>query len=151
MADSVEFDPRPDAVNEVRRLVRARLAGGGRADLEDDAVLVAAELATNALFHGRGPITVSVSTTTGGPVRIEVADRSPVPPRVGPHRELGTTGRGLTVVTALATVWGCELTPDGKVVWAELGGETRADEIDLRTLGSDQGVPSAGNIEAAVG
>jgi len=54
-------------------------------------------------------------------VRIDVHDSSPLP--VPPCRDHDTddeTGRGLTVVAALAARWGWRPEPFGKVVWCEL-------------------------------
>ncbi len=54
-------------------------------------------------------------------VRIDVHDSSPVPLPPGCHRDADDeTGRGLTVVAALAESWGWQPGPSGKVVWCEL-------------------------------
>lgn len=54
-------------------------------------------------------------------VRIDVHDSSPLPLPPGCHRDAGDeTGRGLTVVGALAQTWGWRPEPFGKVVWCEL-------------------------------
>ena len=54
-------------------------------------------------------------------VRIEVHDSSPVPLPPTCHRDADDeTGRGLTVVAALAVSWGWQPAAQGKVVWCEL-------------------------------
>lgn len=54
-------------------------------------------------------------------VRIEVQDSSRAPLRSGPLRAgEEESGRGLTVVAALAQTWGWEHRAAGKVVWCEL-------------------------------
>ena len=54
-------------------------------------------------------------------VRIEVRDSSPVPLPPTCHRDADDeTGRGLTVVAALARSWGWHPEASGKVVWCEL-------------------------------
>src|SRR2546425_1016842 len=55
-----------------------------------------------------------------GSLRVEVIDRGdgcPVPGRAQPYAEWG---RGLSVVSALATNWGVVMEPDWKSVWFEL-------------------------------
>ena len=104
-----------------RRFVRETLAAWGRPDLIDDAALVATELATNAVLHARSGFTIALCRGPEGTIRVAVRDASlgrPRPRRAGP---LEGGGRGLRLVEALATVWGTDLLPDGKVVWAELG------------------------------
>jgi hypothetical protein len=55
-------------------------------------------------------------------VRIDVHDSSPLPLPPGCQRDADDeTGRGLTVVAALAQAWGWRPEPFGKVVWCELG------------------------------
>jgi len=66
------------------------------------------------------PIRVDATPHAGG-VRIEVRDSSPVPLPPTCHRDAeDETGRGLTVVAALAESWGWQPETYGKVVWCEL-------------------------------
>jgi MEDS: MEthanogen/methylotroph, DcmR Sensory domain len=106
---------------EARRFVRETLADWGRADLSDDAALIATELATNAVLHARSDFTVTLSAGLEGSMRIAVADASLIRPRPRQARPLDGSGRGLGLIEALATSWGADLLPDGKVVWAQLG------------------------------
>jgi hypothetical protein len=104
---------------EVRRFVGEVLGRWGKGDLLDEAALVATELVTNAVMHGQSGVTVQISPTAEG-VRISVGDNSSAMPAVGCPSHHGSSGRGLNIVSGLATAWGTEATVNGKVVWAEL-------------------------------
>ncbi|MTE21659.1 ATP-binding protein [Streptomyces sp. TRM43335] len=84
------------------------------------AALVVAELTANAVVHGRVPgrdFEVRL-TLDGGVLRIAVSDaRGERLPVVTEVAEDGESGRGLHLVTALATAWGTEpRPPSGKTV-----------------------------------
>jgi anti-sigma regulatory factor (Ser/Thr protein kinase) len=85
--------------------------------ISEAAALVVSELIANAILHGGGPRLVSICYGDGA-VRVEVADSSPVAPEIGAVSAMG--GRGLRIVSALASKWGSDLSPRGKVVWAEI-------------------------------
>jgi anti-sigma regulatory factor (Ser/Thr protein kinase) len=95
-------------------------------DLSETASLVVAELATNAVLHGRVPgrdIALRLALSVGT-VRVEICDargeRLPVLPST-PRDGDSDTGRGLLLVDALATRWGVDTEPGpGKTVWAEI-------------------------------
>ena len=109
----------PDAVPRARRMTRAALADQPP-DIADDAELVVSELVTNAALHGEPPITVRVRSEPC--VRIEVEDSGRSAPILLQQNTETMTGRGLSMVAALASGWGVERAPGGgKVVWAELG------------------------------
>jgi anti-sigma regulatory factor (Ser/Thr protein kinase) len=84
-----------------------------------DGLLVVSELVANAVRHGHAPVRLEV-TGEPGRVMVEVHDAA----GGGPvrHRPDDEGGRGLHLVTALATNWGCARHDDGhgKYVWAEL-------------------------------
>jgi anti-sigma regulatory factor (Ser/Thr protein kinase) len=109
-------------VHHVRRAVARHLAGCPAAD---DAVLIASELAANAILYSRsrtGHFTVRAELHPGH-VQVEVEDLG------GPWRRRQPDGRphGLDVVRALTGPdgWGVETTTDGgRVVWACLDLET---------------------------
>ncbi|MFF0117562.1 ATP-binding protein [Streptomyces prasinus] len=97
------------------------------------AELVVGELAANAATHGHLPGRDFLLTMTlvacpegrSGILRIEVADcrggRLPAP--VAEPSSLGEQGRGLLLVSALASGWGVTpRPPSGKTVWAGLPG-----------------------------
>jgi len=114
-----QFAADPAAPGDARRLAADTLRHAHH-DLLDDVQIVITELAANAVRHARTPFSVSICSTRSR-VRIEVRDGSRAMPAV--RDDPGTTpfGRGMRIVTALATRWGVEPAPDGKVVWAELG------------------------------
>lgn len=95
-------------------------------DTSDAVALVVAELAANAVTHGRVPgrdFELRLSLVTGS-VRIEVSDtRAERHPRERRHaRLLDETGRGLVLVDALADRWEVldREPPPGKTVRAEV-------------------------------
>src|SRR5204863_9025811 len=88
----------------------------------------------NAVLHAVPPIHITLRSSAAG-VRIEVADGSDRPP-VRPAANVDAmTGRGLALVTALTTQWGCTAA-DGKVVWAELSADDKSEmsELDVDAL-----------------
>lgn len=105
-------------------------------DLSDRAVLVVAELAANAVTHGRTPgrdfrLTLTLPLALDGTpstyaLRIEVTDtrpdRLPPPPQdLRPATPDAPAGRGLVIVDTLATHWGTRADDRlTKTVWAEL-------------------------------
>jgi hypothetical protein len=107
-----------------RHFVADVLARWGRTDLVDDAVLVAGELATNAVRHAESAFVVGLSRRRDA-VRIVVTDRSPAPPRRREPAALEPGGRGLRIVEDVSRRWGSEPVPGGKLVWAELTGDHR--------------------------
>lgn len=92
--------------------------------LVGDALAVLGELAANAVRHARTPFSVSVAVE-GGVLRLEVFDGDPRPPALRSLDLESTGGRGLHIVSGIATDWGWQpLEVDGmsgKRVWAELG------------------------------
>lgn len=91
-------------------------------EIREVARLLVSELATNAIKHGSGEVTVTVRLE-GDQVVVEVADSSSRPPQVRPTVEpdpedddLAENGRGLQLVQALADSWGVAPAPDGKRV-----------------------------------
>lgn len=112
-----------------RRLATHQLDAWGipyDSDLSETVALLVAELAANAVLHGRVPGRDFVLRLTVGEetVRVEIADargeRLPVLPSAPPRGD-ADTGRGLLLVDALAARWGLETKPGlGKTVWAEI-------------------------------
>ncbi|MFJ2258904.1 ATP-binding protein [Streptomyces sp. NPDC087844] len=93
-------------------------------EVHDTVVLVVAELAANAVLHGRVPGRDFALDLAGdearGVIRIEVTDTHPALPtrRTPPPDE--DQGRGLLLVDALATRWGVrDRVGPGKTVWVE--------------------------------
>jgi CheY-like chemotaxis protein len=107
------------AVREARAVVRDLLGRWGFHELVDDAALVVSELVTNAVEHTDSSCAVVVNRSGGG-VRIEVRDEGPGTPDPQPLSDTAEGGRGLMIVSALATAWGVDSVPPTKTVWVEL-------------------------------
>jgi serine/threonine-protein kinase RsbW len=97
------------------------LAGAAPLDEVADAlVVVATELATNALRHGRAPSTVRLSCTDDH-IILDVADHDiESRPVYDPSRPPGTGGLGLPLVRDLSDGLGWYLTATTKHVWAQI-------------------------------
>lgn len=133
------------SVADVRRFVMAHCQQWHLDTVTDDLVLIASEMATNAVTHARSPFQLTMSLIDDQ-VRIEVSDsdphlpRTPAPPwrttaLTGPDAaridhvdflfggdldQEDVSGRGMMIVAALAASWG--MAPNGaapgKTVWA---------------------------------
>ncbi|MFE5940540.1 ATP-binding protein [Streptomyces sp. NPDC056470] len=102
----------------LRRALRARLTLWGCVDLADTAELLLTELLTNALRHAAGSeIRVHVYPR-GGQCVIEVNDGSPCRPELRHAGLEDESGRGLSLVDALADSWGTS--DDGTTTWCTL-------------------------------
>jgi len=109
----------PAAVPAVRRFVMQSLHAWALADAIPDAVLVASELATNALRHTDSPFRVALERSDVS-VRILVEDLgSGYPARCVPTDDM-TWGRGVFIVDDVCSDWGADQLAVGKVVWADL-------------------------------
>ena len=116
-----EFPGDPSSARVARRLVQRVLREWDLPGVEDQAVLLANELATNALLHARGALCLEL-TRGAGAVRISLFDTSPARParrRAGP---VAGSGRGLAMIADHADRWGVQgaAAPWAKVVWFEL-------------------------------
>ena len=119
----------PRAARLARHLAVNQLDAWGiphGSDPSDTVALIVAELAANAVTHGRVPgrdFELRLSLVTGS-VRIEVTDtRAERHPRAQRHAGLlDETGRGLVLVDALADRWEVldREPPPGKTVRAEV-------------------------------
>jgi hypothetical protein len=54
-------------------------------------------------------------------VRVETADGDTRLPQKADPDPTSLRGRGMIILSSLARRWGAEGTPDGKIVWFELG------------------------------
>lgn len=105
---------------EARHFVRTTVAEWKLAELVDDAMLVASELATNAVTHAESTCRIRLSLNPTS-LRIDVIDAGAGTPEPQPESATEEHGRGLHLIDAVADAWGLEEIPgDGKVVWAEL-------------------------------
>jgi hypothetical protein len=126
-AHVVGLDPLPASSCRARQFVSGLVEEWGLGSIIEEATLCATELATNAILHSNGRFVVTVRTIGAG-IRIEVMDASPhqIPwatPRTGTASDLtamGQSGRGLQIVSALATRWGVFTTAEAKTIWVEL-------------------------------
>ncbi len=109
-------------------------AWGAPSELTERAEIVVAELAANAVLHGRLPgrsfrltLVFDAAVSPGGRLRIDVTDargdKWPVRGPGGVDAALLDHGRGLALVDALAQRWETlPFPPSGKTVRAELVG-----------------------------
>lgn len=123
---AVRFSSTHRGARLARLLVTEQLNAWGipyGSELSESVALVVAELATNAVTHGRVPgRDFEVRLSRGGVLRIEVSDaRGERLPRIAAPSGEEESGRGLRLVAALASAWGTvPRPPSGKTVWAEL-------------------------------
>jgi anti-sigma regulatory factor (Ser/Thr protein kinase) len=110
----------PAEAARARREVAGACAGLAR-DVVATAQLLTSELFANALDHGEGAITLTV-TRLPGELRIEVSDGSAAPPKVRQVSLNDVRGRGLMILEALAFRWGVDQRANGKgkAVWFTL-------------------------------
>jgi hypothetical protein len=96
------------------------------ADLADDAVTIASEIVTNAVNAvppGTAGLAIVYAIHAAPPgLRIYTWDIGPGHPAPADPDTDAVSGRGLTIVNALAERWGWWPTPasGGKVTWAQL-------------------------------
>ena len=105
-----------------RAAVREYSAEHGLArPVREAALLVASELVSNAVRHGAAPITLFLERIDDGALRVEVCDAGDgIEPLRVDSGEWTTTGRGLTIVAALARDWRVERRAARKSVAAEI-------------------------------
>lgn len=168
----LEIGADPMEVGRARRWVRARLAGCGVAQsdeqLAETVVLLVSELVTNAVVHtGRpavlclslpGPGRENTEPCTGtdpgagtgrgaetGALRVEVVDASRTAPSPRHAEGEDTGGRGLELVSGLADRWGWRHEGEGKRIWCEFDGVPGGGAPgDAVAGGADAHAPCAG-------
>ncbi|MFN8040157.1 MAG: ATP-binding protein [Acidimicrobiales bacterium] len=105
---------------------------GCRIDV-DLVALLTTEVLSNAVRQAAGPVVAVFSLPTPDRLRVEVGDRSSATPRVLHPDPLDDGGhRGLMVVEKLATAWGVDQRPGGKVVWFEVSAAPPFDAVTTR-------------------
>jgi anti-sigma regulatory factor (Ser/Thr protein kinase) len=122
------FPSVPRMVPVARRSAGKELSAWGVApDDAADVVLVVSELVTNAVRHGRVRgrlVELRMTCDDEKAVTVEVSDAGdrypPVAQEPSPQGRLEESGRGLTLVAALATEWGVRGRTVGKTVWARV-------------------------------
>jgi anti-sigma regulatory factor (Ser/Thr protein kinase) len=115
---TISLPPEAASVGAARRFAAQAKWSGAERQQDRLAVLVS-EITTNAVLHARTEFSITVSSA-GNRIRVSVEDASaklPIEKQYGPAEP---TGRGLKLVSSLASDWGVEVKPSGKVVWFEL-------------------------------
>ena len=108
------------SVRLARRFVAKKLDEWDLGEISDDALLVASELAANAITHAESECRIRLSLKPAS-FRIDVFDSGDGTPEPQPASATLEHGRGLHLVAAITSAWGLEVVPGfGKLVWAEL-------------------------------
>ena len=108
------------SASKARRFVADTVKSWKLDQILDDALLVASELATNAVTHADSSCRIRLSLNSAS-LRIDVLDKGIGTPEPQAAEWSEEHGRGLHLVAALTMAWGLEVVPgDGKLVWAEL-------------------------------
>jgi anti-sigma regulatory factor (Ser/Thr protein kinase) len=130
----LDLGAQPTEVRHARTFLRARLAPYPQLPL-DMVLLLASELITNAMLHGRSRIALDFCVfgrtvpaqgaalpDAGATVLVAVTDESPNVPRQQRRSRSQEGGRGLQIVRELADEWGWLPLEDapGKIVWFRL-------------------------------
>lgn len=115
----------PLAPRQARLTIRSVLSAWGLTALSSDAELIGSELVANAAEHADGTpigLTIGPINEPGGQrgILCQVTDASPQLPHLEPAHPDSERGRGLHIVTALATTSGVTPTPPGKTAWFTL-------------------------------
>ncbi|MEU1471624.1 SpoIIE family protein phosphatase [Streptomyces sp. NPDC005761] len=101
-----------------RRLVSERLAAWNVSDETGDATeLIVSELVTNAVRYGSPPVRLRLILDRG--LTCEIWDGSTTAPHMKYAGAVDEGGRGLFIISQLATLWGTRYAPQGKTVWSE--------------------------------
>ena len=113
-------EPVATAPARVRRRLRAALAQWELpAEVAENALMVVEELVANVVDHARTPFRLTVHHT-GPSLRITVREGCSHPPAPRPFDAHAPRGRGLQMIDALTSRWGCRRSAAGKTVWAVL-------------------------------
>lgn len=124
--ESWELPAATHVVAKAREMVRTVLVGWDLNELADDLVLMTDEAVSNAIIHGRGPLTLLLRHTTGeacagtgsvGRLVCEVTDTGPGRPRQRHADTSDECGRGLAIIAALAQAYGVREGHPGKTFW----------------------------------
>ena len=120
------FPPTPLGARHARHWTAGQLGDWGYpqdSDVSDTACHLVAELAANAVTHGRvagRDFEVRLLLLPDGVLRIEVSDARGDRPLRFEEAPDGESGRGLVLVALLAGKWGVMERKIGKTVWAEV-------------------------------
>jgi len=126
-------------VRHARSLIRDPLKRWGLEDLIDSSELLVSELVTNAIKYANGEVMLRLILEPDTLV-CEVHDSSPALPRVLQVDKDAENGRGLHVVSQVASRWGARRTTGGKVVWCEQLVPEEVKEAMLAAMGAEASV-----------
>jgi anti-sigma regulatory factor (Ser/Thr protein kinase) len=116
----LRIPPRAQEVGRARHWFRDCLRTWQDEEEVADAEAVFAEVAANAVQHGRGRVTVTVQLSQGA-VRCDIRDGGWRSPRLMAARQPELEhGRGMVIIAALADNWGVRRHLLGKTVWFEI-------------------------------
>ena len=120
----------PSAAPRIRKeLVQDLVSRAVPNDVIDEAEIVVSELVANAIRHAKPLTDGSIRVhwkVKNNVVEVEVSDGGgPTVPRAAPPNTWAPGGRGLRIVRSLAHEWGVIEEPNGRTVWASLGGPSR--------------------------
>ena len=120
------FPGQPCEISAARAYLAEVVGQAGCRELADDACLLVSELAGNAVLHTRsgspgGSFVVAVESCSDG-LRISVTDQGGQDVPQVLHEEREESGRGLSIVEALARRWDAYGDRESRTVWCELGG-----------------------------
>lgn len=108
---------KPTAAREAREHAREQLHAWQLGEMAEVTELLVSELVTNALTHAEGQIRLRLIRSSN--LICEVSDGTATTPRVRRALETDEGGRGLALVSSLATRWGTRYTAQGKTLWVE--------------------------------
>lgn len=150
--------PVPESARAARTFTVATLRMWQLDALIEDAVVIASELATNAIRHGTPAAGDATGEAESGRIELSwclqasrlicvVTDQTGTPPALAAGGPEAESGHGLQIVGALAIAWGWTILGTGeKAVWAALElsgaagaavqGDAEADGVPAETAGS---------------
>jgi GAF domain-containing protein len=115
---TLQLDPVVESTPIARHWITSHLDGVPD-EVVECAALLTSELVTNAVLHAGTPLSVTLHLLSDR-IRVDVADGSPVLPALKDYSADAATGRGLTLFNTLASDWGVQPAPGGKIVWFEV-------------------------------
>jgi serine phosphatase RsbU (regulator of sigma subunit)/anti-sigma regulatory factor (Ser/Thr protein kinase) len=148
---SLRLEPKFESVREARMFIRDPLKRWGLEDRIDASELLVSELVTNAIrYAGTGEIMLRLILEPDT-LFCEVHDVSPALPRVLQVDKDAENGRGLHVVSQVATKWGARRTLAGKVVWSAQAVPAAVTEAVLAAMGASAPADTEVAVAAVTG
>lgn len=120
----LELEPQVGAARHARELITEACLRWELPELAGPGCIVVTELVNNVIAHAKTPMVVLLGVH-GDVMSVAVRDQSTVVPSFDgePVPVTAYGGRGMLLIDSVAERWGCLAVSDGKVVWAQLGGE----------------------------